>query len=112
MPDGVRLRQDRGLLARYPGPVFLAREGDAAGALAGDPVWHLTSGGAVLSLEEVLERLRPGGSLPVEPPLARRSPPRDLLHPHKEPDEFRTTCCPSSSRHRTRECWTGWPSGP
>ena len=52
-----------------------------ADAVAGDPVWHLTGGSAVLSLEEVLERLRPGGSLLVEPPLARRSPPRDLSIP-------------------------------
>ena len=81
MPNQVRLRQDRRLLARYPGPVFLAREEDMAGALAGDPVWNLTSGPAVLSLEEVMERLRPGGSLPVEPPLSRRSPPRDLSIP-------------------------------
>jgi len=81
MPDGARLRQDRGLLARYPGPAFLAREGDVANSLSGDPVWHLTSGPALLSLEEVLERLRPGGSLPVEPPLSRRSPPRDLSIP-------------------------------
>ncbi len=81
MPDRARLRQDRGLLARYPGPVFLAREGDVANALSGDPVWHLTSGPAVLSLEEIMERLRPGGSLPVEPPLTRRSPPRDLSIP-------------------------------
>ena len=85
MPDGVRSLQDRGLLARYPGPAFLAREGDVAGALSGDPVWHLTSGPAVLSLEEVLERLRPGGSLPVEPPLTRRSPPRDIsMHRESE----------------------------
>ena len=81
MPDQVRLRQDRRLLARYPGPVFLAREGDVANALSGDPVWHLTSGTALLSLEEVLERLRLGGSLPVEPPLARRTPPRVLSIP-------------------------------
>ena len=81
MPDQVRLRQDRRLLARYPGPVFLAREEDAANALSGDPVWHLTGGTALLSLEEVLERLCPGGSLPVEPPLSRRSPPRDLSIP-------------------------------
>ncbi len=78
MPDGARLRQDRGLLSRYPGPVFLARERDVAGAVSGDPVWHLTGAPAVLSLEEVLERLRSGGSLPVEQPLTRRSPPRDL----------------------------------
>ena len=91
MPDGARLRQDRRLLARYPGPVFLAREEDAANALSGDPVWHLTSGPAVLSLEEIMERLRPGGSLPVEPPLSRRSPPRDLSvpeEPQRSPDHL------------------------
>ena len=83
MPDGARLRQDRRLLSRYPGPVFLARERDVAGAVSGDPVWHLTSAPAVISLEEVLERLHSGGSLPVEQPLARRSPPRDLSLPEK-----------------------------
>ena len=91
MPDEARLRQDRRLLARYPGPVFLARERDVASAVAGDSVWHLTSAPAVLSLEEVLERLRPGGSLPAEPPLARRSPPRDLSvpgEPEKVPDHL------------------------
>ena len=56
--------------ARYPGPVFLTRERDMADAVAGDPVWDLTGGSALLSLKEVLERLRPGGSLLVEPPLA------------------------------------------
>ena len=81
MPDGARLRQDRRLMARYPGPAFLAVEQDAANTLSGDPVWHLTSGPAVLSLEEVLERLSPGGSLPVEPQFSRRSPPRDLSIP-------------------------------
>ena len=78
MPDGARLRQDRGLLSRYLGPVFLARERDVASAVSTDPVWHLTGGSAVLSLEEVLERVRSGGSLPAEPPLARRSPPKKL----------------------------------
>ena len=86
MPDDVRLRQDRRLLARYPGPVFLAREEDVARAAAGDRVWHLTSAPAVLSLEEVLERLRSGGSFPIEPPLARRSPPRDLSVPGEPED--------------------------
>ena len=91
MPDEARLRQERVLLSRYPGPVFLARERDVAGAVSGDPVWHLTSGPAVLSLEEVLERLHSGGSLLAEPPLARRSPPRDLFvtgKPEKVPDHL------------------------
>ena len=81
MPDEARLRQDRRLLARYLGPVFLTQERDVASAVSGDPVWHLTSATAVLSLEEVLERLRPGGSLPWDPPLARNSPPRNLSIP-------------------------------
>lgn len=91
MPDEARLRQDRRLLSRYPGPVFLARERDVAGAVSADRVWHLTASPAVLSLEEVLQRLRSGGSLPVETQLARRSPPRDLSvpgKPEKVPDHL------------------------
>ena len=49
LPDDARLRRDRRLLARYPGPVFLARERDVARAVAADPVWHLTNAPAVLS---------------------------------------------------------------
>ena len=111
MPDEARLRQDRGLLARYPGPVFLAREGDVANALSGDPVWHLTSGPAVLSLEEIMERLRPGGSLPVEPPLTRRSPPRDLSLP-PEPENTQGHLLPvvlKASHKGVLELLAEWP---
>ena len=98
LPDEARLRQYRRLLARYPGPVFLARERDVANAVSGDPVWHLTSATVVLSLEEVLERLRPGGSLPSEPPLARKSPPRDLSIP-PEPKNIRDHLLPIVLKH-------------
>ncbi len=111
MPDGARLRQDRRLLARYPGPAFLAVEEDAANALSGDPVWHLTSGPAVLSLEEVLERLRPGGNLPVEPPLSRRSPPRDLSIP-PEPENTQGHLLPvvlKASHKGVLDRLAGWP---
>ena len=113
MPDDVRLRLDRGLLSRYPGPVFLARERDVAGAVSTDLVWHLTaSASAVLSLEEVLERLRSGGSLPTEPPLGRRSPPRDLSvpeEPEKVPHDLLSVVLKASHK---ASAWTGWPIGP
>ena len=78
MPDEVRLRQARKLLSRYPGPVFLAMEQDVAYADSDDAVWRITSTDAILSLNEVLAHIRPGGRLPVEPPLTRKTPPTDL----------------------------------
>ena len=54
MPDEARLRQSRRLLARYPGPVFLAQEEHVANASADDRVWRLTATPAVLSLSEAL----------------------------------------------------------
>ena len=78
MPDEVRLRQARKLLSHYPGPVFLAMEQDAAYADSDDAVWRITSTDAVLSLNEVLTHIRPGGHLPVEPPLTRKTPPTEL----------------------------------
>ena len=87
LPDEVRLRQARRLLARYPGPVFLALEEHVANASADDRVWRLTTTPAVLSLAEALAHLRPGGRLPTEPPLARPSLPGDLSIP-LEPEKI------------------------
>ena len=78
MPDEVRLRQARKLLARYPGPVFLAPERDVANSEADDRIWRITSNDAVLSLDEAIAHMRPGGRLPAEPPLARLALPFDL----------------------------------
>ena len=78
MPDEVRLRQARKLLSHYPGPVFLAMEQDVAYSDSDDVVWRITSTDAILSLNEVLAHIRPGGRLPVEPPLTRKTPPTDL----------------------------------
>ena len=81
MPDEVRLRQARRLLARYPGPVFLAPERDVANSEADDRIWRITSNDAVLSLNEAIAHMRPGGGLPTEPPLTRLTPPFDLAAP-------------------------------
>ena len=85
MPDELRLRQARRLLARYPGPVFLALERDVANAETDDRIWRVTSGDAVLSLDEALAHMRPGGRLPAESPLTRLAPPFDMALP-EEPE--------------------------
>ena len=81
MPDEARLRQARKLLARYPGPVFLAPERDVANSEADDRIWRITSNDAVLSLDEAIAHMRQGGGLPAEPPLTRLTPPFDLAAP-------------------------------
>ena len=81
MPDEVRLRQARRLLARYPGPVFLAPERDVANSEADDRIWRITSNDAVLSLDEAIAHMRPGGRLPAEPPLTRLALPFDPAAP-------------------------------
>ena len=91
MPDEVRLRQARKLLARYPGPVFLALERDVANSEADDRIWRITSNDALLSLDEAIAHMRPGGRLPAEPPLTRLTPPFDLDapgEPEKVPDHL------------------------
>ena len=77
-PDQTRLRQARRLLARYPGPVFLAQERDVAHSTAEGAIWHIPSISSVLSLEEALDSLRPGGGLPTEPSLAKALLPDDI----------------------------------
>ena len=63
LPDGAHLRQSRRLLARYPGPVYLATERDVARSLAADPVWRHT-----------LRRHRPRPPAGPGPPRTRRVP--------------------------------------
>ena len=78
MPDEVRLRYARRLLARSHAPAFLALERDAAAAAPDAPVWRLPAVGAAVGLRAALDRMRPGGALPTERPLARASLPEDL----------------------------------
>ena len=76
--DDVRLRHARGLLARAPVNALLALERDAVLAGLDAPVWRPPSGGARLDLAYVLERLRPGGEIPVEGPPSQASLSGDL----------------------------------
>ena len=73
--DEVRLRHARWLLARTPVNALLVLERDAVLAGLDATVWHPPSGGARLDLGYVLERLRPGGEIPVEGPPSQASLP-------------------------------------
>ena len=77
MPDGVRLRHARRLLAQTPVPALFALEREAVAATPDDPVWRLRSVSADVSLRSAIDRMRRRGSLPAERPLARVSMPPD-----------------------------------
>ena len=113
MPDEARLRQARRLLVRYPGPVYLALERDAARLLAGDRVWHGTSTPAQLSLEDIFARLRPGGTLPWEPRTSRLSLPDDAdMRGVEDDDDIADHLLPvvlKPAEKRVLDCLADWP---
>ena len=74
VPDEVRLRHARGLLAGFPVPAVLALE-RAATLYPEGAIWRLPSVNAAMSLRAVLDRAVPHGVLPEERPLARLTPP-------------------------------------
>ncbi len=71
VPDEVRLRHARRLLARTPVAALLAPERDAALAGPVHRIWRPPSVKASLHLRYALERLQPGGQLIEEDPLSR-----------------------------------------
>ena len=78
VPDEVRLRQARRMLAQSHFPVFLALEREAASAGPESPVWRPPSVNANLDLRYVLSHLDERGRLPLEAPPARAGPPREI----------------------------------
>ena len=104
VPDEVRLRHARRLLARTPVPALLALEADAALAGAEHRIWRPSSGSAVMDLGYALERLRPGGRLIEEESSAKD----DLPGTGKKPSLIP---CPPCSSRRKNAPWTCWPIG-
>ena len=78
VPDEVRLRRTAALLARLPGPAFLALEARVAAADGRDAVWRAASSPAPLGLRAALAAVRPGGRVPAERPEARPALPDEL----------------------------------
>ena len=105
MPDEVRLRHARQLLARASVPAFLALERDALLAGGATPVWRLPTVNAALDLRSALEGLRPGGELPVEPPPAKLALPGGIA-----PDD--ATALPAllkPAEKRVMDLLADWP---
>ena len=75
VPDEVRLRHARRLLARTPVNALLALEADAALSGPDRRIWRSPAGNAALDLNNALARLQPGGELPVEEPPSKPSLP-------------------------------------
>ena len=66
MPDEVRLRHARRLMAGAPSIAFLALESDAASAGASAAIWRPPSGPALLDLRTALSYARRRGAWPAE----------------------------------------------
>ena len=71
MPDEVRLRHARRLMAGAPSIAFLALERDAANAGANAPIWRPPSGPALLDLRTALSHTRRRAAWPVEKPPSK-----------------------------------------
>ena len=78
VPDEVRLRYARRLMAQAPAPAALALEREAVAASPDHPVWRLRSLDAAVGIGTVIDLMRPGGALPAERPQARVSMPADI----------------------------------
>ncbi len=78
VPNEVRFRHARRLLAGAPFPTCIALERDVALAGPGAPVWRTPSAPAPLSLADVLAHIGRRGAWLAEEPLARVSLPDDL----------------------------------
>ena len=78
MPDAVLLRHSRRMLDGFPVPVFLAVESDSVSATPDGPVWSPQAVSAAVGLHQALDRLEPGGELPLEAEPQRAALPNDL----------------------------------
>ena len=78
MADEVRLRHARRLLSTTDVPVLFAVERLAVLTGAGDRIWSPPKVGAEIDLRYALDRVGPGGQLPIEPEPQRADPPADF----------------------------------
>ena len=78
MADEVRLRHARRLLSTTDVPALFAVERLAVLTGAGDRIWSPPKVGAEIDLRYALDRVGPGGQLPIEPEPQRTDPPADF----------------------------------
>ena len=111
MPDEPRLRQARRLLSPYPGPVYLALEREAGSLSDEDRVWHGASTPGLMSISEILARLRTGGTLPWERPTSRLSLPddADLSDIDDDAADHLLPAALKPAEKRMLDCLADWP---
>ena len=111
LPDEVRLRQARRMLAGAGFPVFLALERAAALAGPDSPIWNSPSIAAGLDLRYVLSRLDRGGGLPVEARSARAALPAsiDLDVPADDAPDWMLPVRLGPSEKRALDLLSDWP---
>ena len=111
VPDEVRLRHARRLLAGSSAPVLLALEKDTVAASPDAPVWRLPSVSAAVSLRTVVERMDRRGDLPKERPLARVSLPQDIDEGGRDRDvpEHMLPALLKPSEKRVLDLLADWP---
>ena len=111
VPDEVRLREADRLLARAPGPVYLALEEDVARSGADDPLWRAPSSGKALDLGTALSYVRHGGGLPFETPASRGALPDRLSPPESGPEVegHLLSALLKSADKRMIDCLSEWP---
>ncbi len=111
MPDEVRLRYARRLLSLTPISALLALEREAALGATDHSVWEMPSVRGPVDLGAAMNRLPPGGALPMERPLSRISFPRDLneYQPGEDAPDFLLPALLRPAEKRTLDLLSGWP---
>ena len=111
MPDEIRLRHARRLMAGSPSIAFLALESDAAIAGEDAPIWRPPSGSTVLDLRTAMSHTRRRGAWPVEKPPSKASPPRELPAegPESETPGWMLSALLKPAEKRTVDLLSDWP---
>ena len=110
VPDEVRFRQARRLLRGMPFICFMALEGVATQPSSESRIWRAPSGGARLSLRDVLEYLRPEGQWAVERVPQRSLPPRALAaRPETREPDWLLPARLKTSEKRALDLIGDWP---
>ena len=111
MPDEMRLRYARRMLSLTPVSALLALERAAVVGATDHPVWQMPSVSGAVDLRAAMDRLPPGGALPVEQPLSRISFPRDLneYEPGEDAPDFLLPALLRPAEKRTLDLLSGWP---
>ena len=111
MPDEMRLRYARRMLSLTPVSALLALEREAAVGATDHSVWQMPSVSGAVDLGDAMDRLPPGGVLPVERPLSRISFPRDLNEygPGEDAPDYLLPALLRPAEKRAMDLLSGWP---